>query len=189
MTGCPRARSIGHNLPVAMRPEDAEAVRLFGKWKHRDRRSDTAAGDPRSPHDLYADMMKSVFAPALRRAGLRGSSGRFALPSDLNWAQLGFQKSAYNSGDEVRFTVNLSVIRRDEWESQRATKPHLGKEPSPNTKYGSWASQIRIGHLTPDGDDKWWRIIRGADIDPVRDDALADLVNLGVPWLIARSGR
>src|SRR4051794_41008620 len=119
-----------------MRPEDAEGVRRFGKSKHRDRRSYTSAGDPRSPRDVYAEMMKGTFAPALRAAGLRGSSGRFALPSDLNWAQLGFQKSAYNSGDEVRFTVNLSVISRGEWESQRATKTYLGKEPSANTKYG-----------------------------------------------------
>jgi hypothetical protein len=42
-----------------------------------------------SPQDVYADMMKTTFAPALRAAGLRGSSGRFELPSDIYWAQLG----------------------------------------------------------------------------------------------------
>jgi hypothetical protein len=85
--------------------------------------------------------------------------------------------------------VNLSVIRRDEWESKRTSKPHLGRQPSPNTMYGSWADQIRIGQLTTDGEDKWWCIIHGADIDPVRDDALADLITLGVPWLVARARR
>jgi hypothetical protein len=129
--------------------------------------------------------MRGAFGPALRDAGLRGSGGRFALPSDVYWAQLGFQKSAYNSGDEVRFTVNLSVIRRDESASQRAAKPHLGKEPTPNNHDGSWATQVRIGTLTPEGEDKWWRIVRGSDTGPVRDDALTDLLTLGVPWLVA----
>jgi hypothetical protein len=81
--------STGHNLPVAMRPEDAEAVRLFGKWKHRDRRSTAATENPPSPQDLYGELMKAVFAPALRVAGLCGSNGRFEPPSEVNWAQLG----------------------------------------------------------------------------------------------------
>ncbi|MCW2496603.1 DUF4304 domain-containing protein [Jatrophihabitans sp.] len=169
-----------------MQPEDERAVRIFGQWKHRDRRSEQAVGNSAAP-EVYSDLMKNVFAPALRSAGLRGSSGRFELPSDIYWVQLGFQRSAYNSGDEVRFTVNLSVIRRDKWEARRATEPHLGKEPSPNIKYGAWATQTRIGKLTPGGEDKWWRIVRGAEVDPVRDDALADLVALGVPWLVANA--
>jgi hypothetical protein len=49
--------------------------------------------------------------------------------------------------------------------------------------YGTWADQVRIGSLTSGGEDKWWRLVRGAEVDPVRDDALADLLTYGVPWL------
>jgi hypothetical protein len=133
--------------------------------------------------------MKTAFAPALRDAGLRGSSGRFELPSDVHWAQLGFQKSAYSSSGEIRFTVNLSVISRAEWARQSAAQPYSGKRPTPTVQYGPWADQRRIGQLTPSGEDKWWRIIRGADVDPVRIDALSDLMTYGVPWLQERAAR
>ena len=105
--------------------------------------------------------MKTTFAPALRAVGLRGSNGRFELPSDVYRAQLGFQKSSCDGPDEVRFAVNLSVIGRAEGESQRADKPYLGKRPTPTTHYRAWAEQVRIGQLTPVGGDKGWRIIRG----------------------------
>jgi len=170
------------------KPED-EAVRRFVAWKHRERHSCSRGDALPSPQDVYADLMKTTFAPALRAVGLRGSNGRFGLPSDVYWAQLGFQKSSYNGPDEVRFTVNLSVIGRAEWESQRADKPYLGKRPTPTTQYGAWAEQVRIGQLTPVSGDKWWRIIRGAEVEPVRADALADLLIYGVPWIMARVTR
>ena len=54
--------------------------------------------------------------------------------------------------------------------------------------YGVRADQERIGKLTLEGDDKWWRIVRGADnVAAVRDDALNDLLTYGVPWLRERS--
>jgi hypothetical protein len=127
--------------------------------------------------------MKEVLSPALRDVGLRGSNGRFELPSTTHWAELGFQKSIYNRDDEVRFTVNLSAIRRDEWDAQAASKPHLGKRPTPSIHYGTWANQIRIGSLTPAGEDKWWRLVRGVDVAAIAADVVADLLTYGVPWL------
>lgn len=119
-----------------MRPDDEAAIREFAEWKHRQRDRGTGSDELPSPQDVYADLMKTVFAPALRGAGLRGSNGRFELPSDLYWAQLGFQKSVYSCADEVRFTVNISVISRAEWASQSAAKPYLGKRPRPSAHYG-----------------------------------------------------
>jgi len=171
---------------MPLKPEHETAVRQLAAWKHRHR--DTAIGSDGtpSPQDAYAGLMKTTFAPALRAAGLRGSSGRFELPSGTYWAQLGFQKSSYSGADEVRFTVNLSVISRTGWDMQRAVKPYLGRQPTPAVHYGPWADQARIGQLTPAGADKWWRIVRGADVEPVRADALADLLTYAVPWLKAR---
>jgi hypothetical protein len=174
---------------MPLRPQDEAAVRQLAAWKHR-QRDKTIRGDGwPSPQDVYAGMMKTAFGPALRGAGLRGSTGRFELPSNTYWAQLGFQKSSYSGADEVRFTVNLSVISRTEWEMQKAAKPYLGKQPTPTAHYGPWADQARIGELTPAGADKWWRIIRGAAVEPVQADALADLLTYAVPWLKASVAR
>lgn len=131
--------------------------------------------------------MKQTFAPALRQAGLRGSAGRFELPSDQHWALLGFQKSAYSDSSEVRFTVNLAVIDRTVWAERAAAKPHLGKRPSPGILYGDWAEQIRIGALIPAGDDLWWRLVRGQDSEPVAAAALDALRDAAVPWLVSKS--
>jgi len=173
---------------MPLKPEHETAVRQLAAWKHRQRDKNIRA-DGTSPQDVYADLMKTTFGPALRAAGLRGSNGRFELPSDIYWAQLGFQKSSYSGADELRFTVNLSAISRTEWDIHKAARPNLGRQPTPTIHYGPWADQARIGQLTPAVADKWWRIVRGADIDPVRDDALADLLNYAVPWLQARVTR
>lgn len=102
-----------------------------------------------------------TFGPTLRTEGLRESGGRFEFPSQVSWAQLGFQKSEYSDGREVRFTVNLSVIRRDDWKEQMVAKPYLGERPTPNTLYGAWADQVRIGKLAPDG-EVGGRFVQGA---------------------------
>jgi hypothetical protein len=119
---------------------------------------------------------------------MRGSGGRFEFPSDVVWAQMGFQKSTYSDSQEVRFTVNLSVIRREAWEEHRLGRQHLGEKPTPTLHYGAWADQVRIGTLTPEGGDKWWRIVRGVQSVTVLEDALHDLLTYGVPWLRERLG-
>ena len=171
---------------MPLQPEDEAVVRQFAAWKHRQRDRRIASDGLPSPQDVYAGLMKTTFAPALRAAGFRGSNGRFELLSDVYWAQLGFQKSSYSGADEVRFTMNLSVIAQTEWESRRADKPFLGTRPTPTVHYGPWTDQVRIGQLTPVGGDKWWRIVRGADVEPVRADALTTLLTCGVPWIKAR---
>lgn len=171
---------------TAMHPSDEEADRRFASWKHCAKLKDSDQATD-SPQQVYSELMKSAFAPALRQVGLRGSAGRFELPSDRFWAQLGFQKSAYSDGHEVRFTVNLSVIDRDEWNRQIQDKPYLGTRPTPSTHYGPWAEQVRIGKITPGGEDKWWRIVQGLDPGPAAKEAVSDLLTYGVPWLRART--
>lgn len=117
-------------------------------WKHRPKDFTPGSEADPTPKQLYDGLMKGTFAPALRAAGLKGSGGRFELPSEKYWAQLGFQKSAYSDSAALQFTVNLSVISRQVWAEQAAARPHLGGKPTPNIGYGSWADQVRIGDLT-----------------------------------------
>jgi hypothetical protein len=171
-----------------MTPNEREGAQRFLRWRTRPKKHESDAHEP-SPQQVYAEWMKTAFGPALRAEGMRGSGGRFEFPSEVVWAQLGFQKSTYSDAQEVRFTVNLSVIRRDEWHQQTSAHPHLGERPKPTFHYGAWADQARIGTLTPEGEDKWWRIVRGAaHLDVVRDDAMHDLLTYGVPWLRERIG-
>lgn len=86
-------------------PEDRRFLERFKAWKHRpkDRRPGSET-DP-TPQQVYDDLMKATFAPALRGVGLKGSGGRFELPSDTYWALLGFQKDVWwqlNRGEDPR---------------------------------------------------------------------------------------
>lgn len=83
--------------------------------------------------------------------------------------------------------MNLSVIERDVWAVQSAQKPHLGKKPSPGTRYGSWAEQVRIGRLMPSGEDTWWSMSRGDDPRPVAEQVVTTLLDVAVPWLVAKT--
>jgi hypothetical protein len=168
-----------------LRPEDRAFFDRFKAWKHRpkDFRA-TSENDP-TPQVVYADLMKSAFAPSLRAAGLKGSGGRFELASDKYWAQLGFQKSAFSDSSVLKFTVNLSVIDRGVWAEQAAAKSHLGTKPSPSIHYGSWAEQVRIGRLMPSGEDLWWSLTRGDDPTPMATEVVSALIDVAVPWLVA----
>lgn len=166
-------------------PQEGEGLDRFLRWRTRPRQKHADISGP-SPQQVYAEWMKTTVGPALRAVGMRGSAGRFEFPSNAVWAQLGFQKSAYSDGQEVRFTMNLSVIPRQTWADQAATTPHLGERPSPSIRYGSWADQTRLGLLTPQGEDTWWRIIRGSEPADALDGAMHDLMTYAVPWLRER---
>lgn len=170
-----------------MTPEDRSFLERFKAWKHRPK--DFSAGTDSDPtsQQVYDVLMKESFTPALRGVGLKGSGGRFELPSEKYWAQLGFQKSAHSDTQALTFTVNLSVIGRDVWTEQASANPHLGKKPAPSTFYGSWAEQTRIGQLTPSGEDFWWWLRRGEDPRPVADHVVSILIDTALPWLVAKS--
>lgn len=127
---------------------DDSTLRRYLAWKYRRRVPVSDEDGLTSPREVYRDLVKSDFAPALRSVGLRGSNGRFKLPSTVCWAQLGFQKSWFSDRQEVRFTVNLSFVTTDEWERKRAELPHLPAAPAPTVRYWLGQTVERIGWLT-----------------------------------------
>lgn len=170
-----------------MTPRDRACFDRFKAWKHRPKSHRAGTDDDPRPQQVYDQLMKYSFAPALREAGMKGTGGRFELPSDTHWLLLGFQKSTFSDSDAVKFTVNLSAISRQTWTEHAATSPHLGEQPKPSTFYGSWAEQIRIGKLTPTGEDLWWTLARGEDPSTLVDNVVPVLLEVAVPWLTARA--
>ena len=163
-----------------------EAARLLVCHASGVSRASQSGGDL-TQQQVYDMLMKSTFAPALRKVGLKGSGGRFELPSPTHWVQLGFQKSAFSDSDSVTFTVNLSVISRETWAERAAAAPHLGARPAPSTSYGSWGTWCRIGELMPSGEDHWWWLRRGQEAAPVAEDVVTTLLDVAVPWLAGTS--
>lgn len=169
----PRARAFIERLTVRKRrPEAPVAV----------------PGSGPAVQQIYDELMKESWAPALRSAGLKGSRGRFQLPCDKHWLLLGFQKSSYSTADVLRFTVNLSAIDRGLWVEYAGARPDRAQTPTPIFTYGDWHEHVRIGHLTRLREDHWWRLRRGEDPQATAEQVLVALRELAVPWLVSRSG-
>jgi len=86
-----------------------------------------------SAQDEFRGFLRDLVSPAMRSAGLRGSAGRYCLPSPSCFALVGFQKSAWSTGSAVSFTVNLKVVSREIWNLARADQGWLPQTPAPST--------------------------------------------------------
>jgi hypothetical protein len=131
--------------------------------------------------DTYREMMKKQVAPGLRALGFKGSGQNYELPSDDWWAMLGFQKSAYSDSSDVRFTINLLVVSRVVWESERATRLTLPARPTATTGWGNFIWRKRIGLLIPPRNDLWWKVTARMNTDTVAAAVLCAVEDHALP--------
>lgn len=163
--------------------ERSEIPDGFLRWRTRPRGKHAPSLPDVPAQALYGDFIKNGVSPTLRNHGFSGSGGRYSLKSDSHWALLGFQKSWYSDKAEVRFTVNLLVVRRDVWSDLVVAHPYYGATPSAITLYGPPVRSTRIGKLVDDHEDKWWRVYAGQNMGMLRADVIANVVDAGLPWL------
>lgn len=133
-------------------------------------------------------MLREHVAPALRRAGFKGSGQRFELPSESVWRILGFQKSTASDASRVKFTVNVTVVDRAAWAQARLARTFLPERPSANVRQGvGWMS--RIGKLMPRRDDHWWEIRADEPVEPRAAEVVSAITGYAVPAMEEHSGR
>jgi Domain of unknown function (DUF4304) len=123
-----------------------------------------AARGQMNAQEKFAAMLRDEVAPALRELGFKGSGQSYQIPNETCWALLGFQKNKWSSADHVMFTANVTVVSRAAWDEARAERPYLKERPSPNSYYGTFAWQDRIGMLMPRGEDHWWDVVAETDM-------------------------
>jgi hypothetical protein len=131
--------------------------------------------------DRFRTMMRQHVAPELRRMGFRGSGQSFVLPSEDYWVLLGFQRSRSSSAEAVRFTVNTTVVSKQEWAQARERASYLPERPTANTSYGTFAWWKRIGRLLPDGQDRWWTLSSGSAIASLAAEVLDAIRTYALP--------
>lgn len=129
--------------------------------------------------ETYQEMVRDGLRPRLKALGFTGSGTTFTWPSQSHFAHFGMQKSQYSDRDELRFTVNVTVADKAVWETARTTRTHLPSKPAPNTLYGDYIWQRRIGKLLPSREDTWWTISAGHDWHLI-SDAVFDAVTVFV---------
>jgi hypothetical protein len=92
----------------------------------------------------------------MRNLGLKGSSGKYELPSDTHFALIGFPRSYYSTSAVVTFTVDLKVVNREVWEVAKKEEPWLPARPSASVLHPPHEWSERLGHLMPAAADLWW---------------------------------
>lgn len=126
-------------------------------------------------------LIKAVWGPVLRELGLKGSGKIWTLPDERDWAMLGFQTSSASTGAEAKFTMNLLVVGKAEWDAMRTTAA-LAAKPSPNT-IALHRFAERAGQLTH-GRDHWYRLAGdGCNEQQVGTEVGDNLRNIIVPKL------
>jgi hypothetical protein len=137
--------------------------------------------------EAYAAMLRDVISPRLRAVGFTGSSGSYVWPSETHWIQVGFQKSRSGTVDDVKFTVNLTVMSKVDWELVRGSYSGSGARPAPTANYaeGWWD---RLGKYTPRHGDKWWKVNARTDVATLGKEVSDLVATYGLPVLLDHAG-
>ena len=150
----------------------------------------------RRAQDAYLVLLRDHVAPKLRALGFRGSRGAYTLPHPEYWVRIGIQSSAWNTGDHVDFTLNVTAIPKaggrgsvelsqgiSEVQPQANaihTAPALGDNPD------FW--QSRIGPLLPAKTDRWWTLRHDSDVDAVAAQVMNAVREGALPAITRHTG-
>jgi hypothetical protein len=132
---------------------------------------------------MYNSLLRDRVAPMLRSNGWKGSGKDYRRASELYRAGINFQKSRWNSKDEVEFTVNLWVLS-DEAMAERSVatieaRHRWGSDIVVIPTWGGWS--IRIGWLLPPKTDYWWRLNTGTSPERTQSEVLEALSDYALP--------
>jgi hypothetical protein len=131
--------------------------------------------------DAYKTMLRDHLSPRLRALGFKGSAGAYDWSSQSHWIILGVQASQFSDRDEMRFTLNCQVVRRDVWEEARLENSYVGPKPKPNTMAGNFVWWTRIGRLLPGGEDKWWSLGPSDDAEALATEVACAVQTFALP--------
>jgi hypothetical protein len=135
--------------------------------------------------DDYREMIREHVAPALREMGFKGSGQNYSLPSETHWVSLWFQKSTYSDALQIRFTVHLLVVGKDEWEAMREANDRLPERP--RGFYGAPARSWTVSYRprpkeAPDGWTQiWWELEADQPIEPLATLVISTVRNEALP--------
>ena len=132
-------------------------------------------------------MLRTNVRPRLREVGFRAAGSVFSWPTEDSIAQVGLQKHRTSNRHEVWFTANVTVVGLNEWEAVRAKRPDFPERPSANVYYFGLIWQRRVGHLMPDGLDKWWILQADDGWQEIADDFVAAVEKFVLPELRQRA--
>ena len=135
--------------------------------------------------EKFKELLKDTVAPALRENGLKGSGQEYSIKSDDYWALIGLQKSMYSDAQGLKFTINIYVVSKQQWDDGRERYSYFPKKPSPNTKWQLGWSE-RIGMLMPSKLDHWWEFNSRTNEKELAEQVVHAIMEYAVPVMQSR---
>lgn len=123
----------------------------------------------------FDSLLRDRVAPFLRADGFRKQRQTFWIRGDGTWGVVNFQKSAWNSADEVTFYVNVAIG------SDRLMPGRAGRS-GPPPEY-ECAIRTRLGNLLPEEGPPSWTLRHWADVDAVTESLESALAEAAIPYL------
>jgi len=122
------------------------------------------------------EVIKLGFADLLKAHGFKKTGRNWHRADGENWLIVNAQASSSNSGENGKFVVNLGVYA--------AAVAALAGEAPIDGKPKEYDSTIRerLGSLAY-GEDHWWAIESGSNLDLISADLVEKMLSVGFPWL------
>ncbi|ANM11344.1 MULTISPECIES: DUF4304 domain-containing protein [unclassified Rhizobium] len=121
-------------------------------------------------------VIKLGFADLLKVRGFKKTGRNWHRADGENWLIVNVQASSSNSGKNGKFVVNLGVYV--------AAVAALAGKVEMHGKPKEYESTIRerLGSLAY-GEDHWWAIESGSNLDLISADLVEKMLSVGFPWL------
>lgn len=142
------------------------------------------SGAELSAQGWFRLMVRTRLAPGLRGYGFIGSGQTFRASLDGYYAQVTLQQATVESKRYVRFTADLSIMQRNEWDEQLRVRPYYGSRQHPTA--AGWTA--RIGELMSVGGfpigDLWWELDAGRPFDSLAEEVVSAVREFGLPAMV-----
>lgn len=142
------------------------------------------SGAELSAQGWFRLMVRARLAPGLRGYGFIGSGQTFRASIDDYYAQVTLQQAPVATTRYVRFTADLSVVQRNEWDEQLRVRPYYGARPNPSA--AGWTA--RIGELMSVGGfpigELWWELDAGRPFESLADEVVSAVRWYGLPAMM-----
>lgn len=128
-------------------------------------------------------MVRTSLAPGLATLGFVGSGHVFRSKVDDYWTQVSLHQSEGGFLHRIRFTVDLGVVQRNEWDEQLRVRPYYPARHQPASNNAGWSA--RIGELVTVGGfpigDLWWELDAGRPFESLADEIVSAVRTFGMP--------
>ena len=119
---------------------------------------------------VYRELLSRIHREILKPAGFKKEGGNFRLFHENGLCKIiNFQRSMYNDGAECRFCINLGL--------------YFQKDP-PDLRFKEYECPVRQrAAILACGNDHWWSIFEGVDMEELFAEVQATLTTSTLPWL------